>query len=214
VKTTLRRVSGGFFVALLSLGALAAGAEPRYDNLVDVRSIDPTIAIELRYGTSRNLTGRALYPPETPALVRPSVAARLVKAQKYLRPLGYRLKIWDAYRPMAVQMELWRVTRKAEFVADPLEGDGSLHTWGVAVDVTLVDSKGREVAMPTGFDEFTPAAKLRYSGDDPAIKMHIKALRDAMHKAGFVGEINEWWHFVASDWKKYAPIREARRISD
>jgi zinc D-Ala-D-Ala dipeptidase len=214
VKTTVRRLRGGFFAALLSLGVLAADAEPRYDNLVDVRFIDPTIVIELRYGTPRNLTGRALYPPETPALVRPTVAARLVKAQSYLRPLGYRLKIWDAYRPMAVQMELWRVTKKAEFVADPLEGDGSLHTWGVAVDVTLVDSKGREVAMPTAFDEFTPSAKLHYAGDNPAIKMHIKSLRDAMHKGGFVGEINEWWHFVASDWKKYAPIREARKISD
>lgn len=214
MKRLSGQTSGAFFTALLILGAFAASAEPRYDNLVDVKSVDPTIVVELRYGTPRNLTGRALYPPETPALVRPAVAERLVRAQRYLRPLGYRLKIWDAYRPMAVQMELWRVTKKAEFVADPLEGDGSLHTWGVAVDVTLADSKGREIAMPTGFDEFTPAARLRYSGDDPAIKMHIKALRDAMHKGGFVGEVNEWWHFVASDWKKYAPIREARKISD
>ena len=214
MKILIRQTRGVFFTALLTLGAFAASAEPRYDNLVDVKSVDPTIVVELRYGTPRNLTGRALYPPETPALVRPAVAKRLVRAQRYLRPLGYRLKIWDAYRPMAVQMELWRATKKAEFVADPLEGDGSLHTWGVAVDVTLADSKGREIAMPTGFDEFTPAARLRYSGDDPAIKMHIKALRDAMHKGGFVGEVNEWWHFVASDWKKYAPIREARKISD
>jgi len=115
---------------------------------------------------------------------------------------------------MAVQMELWRATQNAEFVADPLEGDGSLHTWGVAVDVTLVDSNGREVAMPTGFDEFTPTARLRYKGDDPKIRAHIKALREAMHKGGFVGELNEWWHFVASDWKKYAPIREARKLPD
>lgn len=214
MKTPWRQASRAFSAALLTLSAFAATAEPRYDNLVDVKSIDPTIVVELRYGTPGNLTGHALYPPETPALVRPSVAARLVKAQTYLRPLGYRLKIWDAYRPTAVQMELWRVTKKAEFVADPLEGDGSLHTWGVAVDVTLVDSKGNEVAMPTGFDEFTPAARLRYSGDDPVIKMHIKSLRDAMHKGGFVGELNEWWHFVASDWKKYAPIREARKISE
>lgn len=201
-------------IVLLTVGALAASAGPKYDNLVDVKTVDPTIVVELRYGTSRNLTGRALYPLETPALVRPAVAERLVKAQRYLRTLGYRLKIWDAYRPMAVQMELWRATRNAEFVADPLEGDGSLHTWGVAVDVTLVDSNGREVAMPTGFDEFTPAAKLRYSGNNPAIKFHVKVLRDAMHKGGFLGEIKEWWHFVASDWKKYAPIREARKISD
>jgi len=210
----IRQTSGRFFPALLTLCALAASAEPKYDNLVDVKSIDPTIMVELRYGTPRNLIGRALYPPAMPALVRPVVAQRLVKAQKYLRPLGYRLKIWDAYRPMAVQMELWRATQNAEFVADPLEGDGSLHTWGVAVDVTLVESNGREVAMPTGFDEFTPAARLCYSGVDPAIKLHIKTLRDAMHKGGFLGEINEWWHFVAADWKKYAPIREAKKISD
>ncbi len=170
--------------------------------------------VELRYGTARNLTGRALYPPDTPALVRPTVAERLVKAQRYLRAQGYRLKIWDAYRPMAVQMELWQATHNGAFVADPLEGNGSLHTWGVAVDVTLVDANGHEVAMPTGFDEFTATAKLRYDGDDPLIKYHIKILRDAMHKGGFFGEINEWWHFVASDWKKYAPIREARKISD
>jgi D-alanyl-D-alanine dipeptidase len=214
VKRFIRQTSALSFGALLTLCAAAANAEPKYDNLVDVKSIDPTIMVELRYGTARNLTGRALYPPATPALVRPAIAERLVKVQRYLRPQGYRLKIWDAYRPMAVQMELWRATQNAEFVADPQEGDGSLHTWGVAVDVTLVDSKGQEVAMPTGFDEFTPAAKLRYSGDDPAIRLHIKVLHDAMNKGGFVGEINEWWHFVASDWKKYAPIREARKISD
>lgn len=207
-------MSTRFLPALLTFCAFTASAEPKYDNLVDVKSIDPTIVVELRYGTSRNLTGRALYPPSTPALVRPAVAGRLIKAQRYLRAQGYRLKIWDAYRPMAVQMELWQATQNAEFVADPLEGDGSLHTWGVAVDVTLVYPNGREVTMPTGFDEFTPAARLRYSGDDPAIRQHIKLLRDAMHKGGFVGEINEWWHFVASDWKKYAPIREAKKISD
>jgi len=207
-------MSARLLSALLALCAAAASAEPKYDNLVDVKSIDPTIMVELRYGTTRNLTGRPLYPPATPALVRPVVAERLVKAQRYLRPQGYRLKIWDAYRPMSVQMELWRTTRNSAFVADPQEGDGSLHTWGVAVDVTLVDLAGREAAMPTGFDEFTPAARLHYKGDDPAIGLHVKVLRDAMHKGGFVGEVNEWWHFVASDWKKYAPIREARKISD
>src|SRR5262249_33952440 len=138
--SAVKRLSAHLFAALLILCAHSAIAEPKYDNLVDIRSIDSTIMVELRYGTPRNLTGRALYPPETPALVRPAVAERLAKAQNHLRLQGYRLKIWDAYRPMAVQMELWRATKNAEFVADPLEGDGSLHTWGVAVDVTLVDA--------------------------------------------------------------------------
>ena len=201
-------------IALLALCSSAAWAEPKYDNLVDIKSVDPTILVELRYATARNIAGRALYPPEMPALVRPTTAARLVKAQKLLRAQGYGLKIWDAYRPMAAQMELWQLTHDGEYVADPLDGNGSLHTWGVAVDVTLVDAKGREVAMPTGFDEFSPAARLRYEGDDPVIKSHLKILQKAMRQGGFYGMHNEWWHFVAYDWKKYAPMREAKKISD
>jgi D-alanyl-D-alanine dipeptidase len=78
----------------------------------------------------------------------------------------------------------------------------------------LVDEQGREMPMPTKFDEFTSAAHLHYGGDDPAILHNLKILQNAMGHAGFYGMRNEWWHFVASDWKKYAPIREAKKISD
>jgi D-alanyl-D-alanine dipeptidase len=193
---------------------LAAAASPAYDNLVDIRSVDPTILIELRYATSRNITGHTLYPAEMPALVRPTTATRLVKAQEFLRRRHYGLKIWDAYRPLAAQMELWQRTHDGAFVADPLTGNGSLHTWGVAVDATLVDETGREVAMPTAFDEFTTEAKLHYHGDDPLVKRNLKILQAAMRQGGFYGMRSEWWHFVAYDWKKYAPIREAKKISD
>ena len=138
----------------------------------------------------------------------------MAKAQKFLRARHYGLKIWDAYRPLAAQMELWQRTHNGAFVADPLAGNGSLHTWGVAVDATLVDEKGREVAMPTAFDEFTPAAKLHYHGDDPVVKSHLKILHAAMRRGGFYGMRTEWWHFVAYDWKKYAPIREAKKITE
>ena len=197
---------------LLALAPTIAAAETRYDNLVDLRTVDPTILVELRYATARNATGRVLYPPGTPALVRPTTAARLVKAQEFLRARGYGLKIWDAYRPLAAQMALWGQTHSGTFVADPLSGDGSLHTWGVAVDATMVDAKGREVSMPSGFDEFTPAAKLHYHGDDPIVRSHLKLLQRAMRHGGFYGTRSEWWHFVAYDWKKYAPIREAKRL--
>lgn len=199
-------------IALLIFCAATAVAEPRYDNLVDIRAIDPTIVVDLRYATSRNLIGRPLYPPGLPALVRPTTAARLAEAQKILRARGYGLKIWDAYRPMAAQMELWQHSHDGTFVADPLDGNGSLHTWGVAVDATLVDAAGRDIAMPTGFDEFTPAAKLHYDGDNPIVKFHLKILVQAMKRAGFYGMRSEWWHFVAYDWKKYAPMREAKKL--
>jgi D-alanyl-D-alanine dipeptidase len=189
-------------------------AAPVYDNLVDIQTVDPTIRVELRYARSDNITGHALYPPSIPALVRPETAARLVKAQAWLRARHYGLKIWDAYRPLAAQMELWSKSRNGAYVADPESGDGSLHTWGVAVDVTLVDEEGREVPMPTRFDEFSEAARLQYHGDDPVILRNLKILQNAMGRAGFYGLRTEWWHFVARDWKKYAPIREAKKIRD
>jgi zinc D-Ala-D-Ala dipeptidase len=179
--------------------------------LVDIKSVDPTIVIELRYAGTNNLTGRALYPPETPALVRPEVALRLVAAQAFLRRYKYGLKIWDAYRPKSVQMQLWQAAHKTDYVADPQAGAGSLHSWGVAVDATLIDSWHRRVLMPTDFDNFTLAAMWHYRGADPAIRSHLHLLQIAMRDAGFYGKPTEWWHFVIADWQKYLPREEAER---
>lgn len=199
---------------LLLCGAAAALAGPKYDNLVDLKTVVPDIIIDLRYAQPDNVTGHALYPRDTPALVRPTTAARLARAQAYLRARHFGLKIWDAYRPLAAQIALWQQTHQGAFVADPFDGDGSLHTWGVAVDATLVDGQGHEVAMPTGFDEFKLEAMLHYGGENAAVKSHLAILQAAMLEGGFFGLHNEWWHFVDYDWKKYAPIREAKRISD
>lgn len=117
------------------------GSEPA---LANVHCIDPTILVELRYASRRNFTQRALYPAEMPALVRPSVAYRLAAAQTFLRAHGYRLKIWDAYRPKPVHEQLWRMSQNRFFVANPEDGVGSLHTWGVAVDATLVNADGHD----------------------------------------------------------------------
>jgi D-alanyl-D-alanine dipeptidase len=198
----------------LALWTLAGAlrAAPQYDNLVDIRSVDPTIRVDLQYARADNIAGHALYPPGMPALVRPSTAARLAKAQAFLRPYHYSLKIWDAYRPLAAQTELWKLTHNGSFVADPQNGNGSLHTWGVAVDATLVDDQGRELAMPSKFDEFTPAAGLHYQGNTAVVKRNLKILQVAMRHGGFYGMRTEWWHFIAYDWKKYAPIREPKEL--
>lgn len=197
---------------LFLLPFVSAQGAPGSDNLVDIKSVDRRIVIDLRYATADNITGHALYPPDTPALVRPSTVARLVKAQRYLEARHYGLKIWDAYRPFAAQMKLWQSSHNGAFVANPESGHGSLHTWGVAVDATLVDSKGRDVSMPSKFDDFSAAAKLHYAGKDPVVKFHLRLLQQAMRFGGFYGMRTEWWHFVAYDWKKYAPIREAEPI--
>ena len=179
--------------------------------LVDIKSVDPTIVIELRYAGANNLAGRALYPPGTPALVRPEVASRLVTAQAFLRRYQYQLKIWDAYRPKFVQTQLRQAAHNNDYVADPRAGAGSLHSWGVAVDATLIDAWNRPVLMPTDFDNFTPAAMWHYQGAEQAIRSHVHLLQIAMRDAGFYGLRTEWWHFTIADWQKYLPPDEAKR---
>ena len=182
-------------------------------NFVDIKRIDPTIAIDLRYAGPNNFTRRPLYPPGLPALVRFSVAQRLVFAQKYLRAQGYGLKIWDAYRPAVAQQHLWEATPNNSYVADPKDGIGSMHTRGAAVDVTLVDRKGKEVAMPTEFDNFTPAAMVYYQGPNPVVRANLKLLQKAMARAGFYGLRTEWWHFCAADWTTYPPVPEIQLVA-
>ena len=177
--------------------------------LVDIQSVDPTIVIDLRYAGNNNFVGHPLYPQGMRARARPEVAAALSKAQTLLRHYQYGLKIWDAYRPVSVQTKLWEASRNSDYVANPEVGVGSLHSYGVAVDATLVDSWNRPVSMPSDFDDFTPAAMWRYTGPSNEILGHLRLLQYAMHRAGFWGMRTEWWHFTIADWRKYLP-EEAR----
>lgn len=192
------------------LRATPARDEP---DLVDLHSVDPTIMIELRYAGTNNIARRPLYPPNMPALVRPSVAAKLTQVQNELMPRGYRLKIWDAWRPKGAHDELWKLFPNKDFVGNPSDGYGSLHTWGVAVDATMVDDSGRDVKMPTDFDVFTPAAMLKYTGKDPAVATHLHTLQRAMAHAGFWGMRTEWWHFISRGWTQYRPINEVKLLA-
>jgi len=194
----------GMAAALASMNANAGGA------FVDVQSIDPTITVELRYAGRNNLLGHSLYPHGTHALVRPEVASALAVAQGVLRRYQYGLKIWDAYRPVEVQAVLWDASHNSDYVANPEIGAGSLHSWGIAVDATLVDSRIREVRMPTDFDDFTPAAMLPYMGSSLEIRQNVRLLRYAMHMAGFCGLRTEWWHFTILNWQKYLPPEKAK----
>ena len=189
-----------------SIGAHGAEvATPSDSDFVDIKSVDPTILVELRYATPNNFTRRPLYRADMPAMVRLSVARRLAVAQKFLEKRGYGLKIWDAYRPKAAQTQLWKAIGNQAYVADPKD-IGSMHTRGAAVDVTLVDGAGREVPMPTGFDNFTPAAMIDYQGRSPVVRSNLKMLQKAMAHGGFYGLRTEWWHFCASDWTSYDPV--------
>src|SRR5881398_3654575 len=116
-------IIGGMAAALVSMDANASGP------FVDVRSVDPTITVELRYAGQNNFLRQPLYPLGTCALTRPEVASALAVAQGVLRRYQYGLKIWDAYRPVAVQAKLWQASHNSDYVANPEIGVGSLHSW-------------------------------------------------------------------------------------
>jgi D-alanyl-D-alanine dipeptidase len=202
----LRKFSVTFLLQALVLSGLAFAQEKDDTEFVDIRRVDKSILVDLRYASANNVARNPLYPPDAVALVRLGVAKRLFVVQEYLRKQGYGLKIWDAYRPQSAQEKLWQTTRNRSFVADPKEGRGSMHMRGAAVDATLVDAEGRDVPMPTDFDSFTPAALLEYTGRDATVRSNLKLLQKAMAHGGFYGLRTEWWHFCAPDWKRFPQV--------
>ncbi len=164
-------------------------------NLIPVDTLIPSIAIELKYASADNFTGRTLYPADMPCLLHRMTLARLKHAQKILRRKQLSLKIWDAYRPSETHSILWQSSKESAYVVPPEKGT-SLHCYGVAVDVTLVDKQGRNLLMPTAHDEFSSAASSTYTGSNPVILRNLTILQTAMKKAGFSTIKDEWWHFT------------------
>lgn len=181
--------------------------------LVDASRLVPDAVLDIRYATADNVLGRRLYPVAR-CLLRRSVAERLARAAARLRERGYRLRIFDCYRPLSVQRDLWRARPQRGFVADPRTG--SHHNRGAAVDLSLLDLAGREVEMPTPYDAFDRRARAdAVAGVSPAAIRHRTALRRAMEEAGFRVNGAEWWHFDSADAGRYPlldePLEDAGR---
>ena len=160
--------------------------------LVSLTLVSPSLLLDIRYATKNNFLGKQIYTQPV-AFLRRSVAQRLHKVQEDLIQRGLGLKVWDAYRPLTVQKDLWQAVPDPRYVADPLKG--SMHNRGAAVDVTLVDEKGHELVMPTGFDDFTEQAHLNYQPSDPKTLINRQILTEVMSKYGFQPIATEWWHF-------------------
>lgn len=161
-------------------------------DLVDITTLDSTIVVDLRYATKDNFMGDTLYSANI-CLLRRNVAEQLVKVHQSLRNMNLSLKIWDAYRPLSVQKKMWEKMPDPRYVADPARG--SNHNRAAAVDVTLVDSKGNELEMPTAFDDFSQRARSDYPDASERAKQNRTILQQAMTAHGFLTISSEWWHF-------------------
>ncbi len=171
--------------------------------LVDITSINKNIVLDIRYATTNNFLKQKLYS-EARCILRYAAAKKLSQVQEYLAKNQLGLKVYDCYRPLSVQKLMWRVMPDDKYVANPAQG--SRHNRGAAVDVTLVDSNGKELEMPSEFDSFTPASHRIYSGGSTQALHNRQLLENAMQKQGFIGLSTEWWHFDTSGWKDFSVI--------
>lgn len=169
----------------------------RKDELVFVRDVAPDIGVELKYATTDNFTGRVIYGFTEPRL-RYGTALKLREAQRRLSALGFKLKVWDAFRPVSAQFKLWEAVPDPTFVADPTTGFSS-HSRGSAVDVTLTDLDGRGVPMPTEFDDFSPSASRALPNASPEAAANSRLMERIMLEVGFRPYSAEWWHFTDTD---------------
>lgn len=172
--------------------------EPEDADLVLVRDYIPQIRQELAYASVDNFTGQRIYD-FTDAYLRYGTAKKLKAACEELAQLGLGLKIWDAFRPVSAQERLWEICPDPTYVSNPATGTRS-HCRGSAVDVTLVDLEtGEELAVPTGFDDFTDLADRDYSDCAPDAAQNAALLEEIMEKHGFKPYSAEWWHFSDTD---------------
>jgi D-alanyl-D-alanine dipeptidase len=195
----------------LPAGASAAASEPvEADSLapapdaeaetllVDVRTLDPGILVDLRYATTNNFTGAVLPGYDArKALLRREAAQALARVEARLRTGGLGLRIWDAYRPVRATraMVVWAErTGRTDLLDQEYIARRSRHNLGVAVDLTLVDLvTGTELDMGTPFDTFSEAAHT--ANAQGRVLRYRQILVRAMQEEGFQNYENEWWHF-------------------
>ena len=181
-------------------------------DLVDVREVIPDIVVDLRYTHRGALAGKAVYPPDMPCLLLRQTAERLKRAQEALKKQGYQLCVWDAWRPPEVQLRFLNESDKAELFRHPDEG-WSGHCGGCAIDVTLLDKKGRLCQMPTWHDEASEHTGYHYQGRSKEVAWNIYRLQTAMHNAGFRILESEWWHFDDTNLTTHAvPVVSAAEL--
>jgi D-alanyl-D-alanine dipeptidase len=159
---------------------------------VDLIQLDSTIELDLRYAGKNNFLDKPMYSCGV-CYLREEAAVALIKVQNKLRSTGLGLKIFDCYRPLSVQEELWRAFPDPSYVTPPQKG--SMHNRGLAVDVTLINTEKDTLAMGTAFDYFGREAHHDYTGFPHSIQENRSFLKEIMASEGFGSIRTEWWHY-------------------
>ena len=171
--------------------------------MVNLKENVPNINIKLIYATKENFTHVRMYPIKTNyTFIRKAAADKLSHVAIELSKMGLGIMVWDAYRPYRVTEKFWELIHDDRYVANPAKGSG--HNRGIAIDMTLYDLKtGKELSMPTGFDDFTEAAHHGYMQLSEDKIRNRELLKNIMEKNGFKSFSTEWWHYYIPNPDEY-----------
>ncbi|MEC4005146.1 M15 family metallopeptidase [Flavobacterium sp. SUN052] len=163
---------------------------------VKLKKFSNAFIFDMKYATNDNFLKKKVYDCDE-CYLRLKTAKNLIEANTEFLTKGYRIKLFDCYRPIDVQKKMWELVPNADYVADPKKG--SIHNRGGAVDITLVDKDGNELDMGTKFDFFGPEASHNFQNFSEKIKQNRSLLKEIMLKHNFKSFDSEWWHYNLTD---------------
>ncbi|SHH03024.1 D-alanyl-D-alanine dipeptidase [Flavobacterium defluvii] len=187
-----------FFLGIVSAKAQnEAYAEPVEHKIedttfVNLKDYSKDFVYDMKYATEDNFLKAKVYDCAE-CFLRLKTVKALVEANKDFMKKGYKIKLYDCYRPLSIQKKMWEIVSNPEYVADPKKG--SIHNRGGAVDISIVDANGKEVDMGTAFDFFGPEAGHNYTKLSKQILANRKFLKKIMIQNGFNSFDSEWWHY-------------------
>lgn len=159
---------------------------------VNLKDYSADFVYDMKYATEDNFLKAKVYDCAECYLRLKTVKALISANQKFMKK-GYRIKLFDCYRPLDIQKKMWEIVPNPEYVANPAKG--SIHNRGGAVDITLVDNDGKELDMGTKFDFFGAEASHNYPDVSEEVKENRQFLKRIMQKKNFNSFDSEWWHY-------------------
>lgn len=198
-----------------SIPAIAETISTDKSDFAEISSVIADAAFDIRYYSPNNFTGNKINGYKAPrAYLTKEALTALAKAADDLRQQGYRLLIWDSYRPQKAvdnfvkwindendpgDKSFYPELEKSDLLAGNYIMAKSGHTRGSTVDLTIIKKDGGFVDMGGTFDLFSEISHPDYQNLTDEQKNNRKILRDAMVKAGFNPLDSEWWHFTLKD---------------
>lgn len=180
-------------LVLLVLLSTCIATSQDTEKLVKLDTLKDGFAYDIRYASTNNFLKEAFYDCAS-CYLRPEVATALKEANHYFCEKGYKILLYDCYRPVSAQKKMWAVFPNSQYVANPYT-TGSVHNRGAAVDISLVKLDGSALNMGTDHDFFGVEAHIDYTNLPPEVLANRKLLQEGMKRFGFETIRTEWWHF-------------------